>query len=198
MAKHSLSSKHFFTLVVLSVAVLGTMLMTFASQQKTNTRSEATGAPGKNLDQCSQLSIESGKPNRDYGGGVQLFNGDIIDGKPTGGDRVFCVVKLPGSISRRGDRNLSEDNRKPNEQIYQDIWGDFNFKTNSLSIRADSYCMTSVYLYKSVANYDEDKYFTVKEVNNYYYPYATTEHFQLNDAYKDKTVAIYVTVNCSK
>ena len=41
MAKHPLSSKHFFTLVVLSVAVLGTMLMTFASQQKTSTQSEA-------------------------------------------------------------------------------------------------------------------------------------------------------------
>ena len=188
-----LGSKNFFTITVLSVAVLFTLFMANSFlQQPTSTQSEATGVSGKKLDQCTQLSIESGKPNRDYGGGVQLFNGD----NQTGGDRVFCVVKIPGSISKRGDRNLSEDNRKPNEQIYQDIWGNFNFKTNSFSVRADSYCLTGVYLYKSVKNYDENKHFAYKEVNNYHYSGPKTKHFQLDEANQNKTVAIRVNVSC--
>lgn len=39
-----LGPKNFFTLVVLSVATLGVMLVTYASQQKTNTESEAAVA----------------------------------------------------------------------------------------------------------------------------------------------------------
>lgn len=43
MAKAKLSSHSFFTLVVLSVTALSVMLFTYASQQKTNTQSDAAG-----------------------------------------------------------------------------------------------------------------------------------------------------------
>lgn len=60
-----LGSKNFFTLVVLSVSALGLMTFTYASQQQTQTQSDASG----NYPPCAQkpeLKLDKIVPNPDF------------------------------------------------------------------------------------------------------------------------------------
>ena len=151
MAKNKLNSKSFFSIVVLSVAVLGTMLFTFSAQQKTNTQSEATGDNTGSLINCT---LKNG-----YAGGIQLFNGP----NNTGGYRTMC---LPAHYSKTAfqlfvDPDLGADTGVfyDHDSIYKidctiykcggkysNIWN-FDNKTESAKLRVNPGCTISGSLY---------------------------------------------------
>jgi len=201
-----LGSKNFFTITVLSVAVLFTLFMSNSFlQQKTSTQSEATGVSGQNLSICTikvHIPAKSGQYiTRDFGGGVQLFNGN----QQSGDSRVLCAVKNPIDPNRPyyenygygKDRNLDVDNRMADENEYMDIWGGFKKKTNSLSVIADAGCITTARLYESAEKYDNLQAFATKKVDNTEGTKPKRENFQLSTSNRDKATAVKVTNICA-
>lgn len=150
MAKAKLSSKQFFLLVSLSSTLLIMLFVVFTGVIDTPTRttSDASGVSGANLNACTSLLLDG---HLEYGGGVKLYNGDGY----TGGDRVLCA-------SFYGYDNIAHDivdnlNKKDidNPTIYDDIWGQFQLKTESLKLRAFQGCLVKVFLY---SEYDAPNY----------------------------------------
>ena len=141
MAKHRLGSKHFFSIVVLSVAALGTMFMAGAVQQPTNTESEASGVSGRSLNDCTSILLDR---QLKYGGGVKLFNGDNY----TGGDRIACAPFL-GFDNEVYESSDNLDRKDYSDSgVHDEIWGSFQLKAKSMRLRALGGCLVKVKLYK--------------------------------------------------
>ena len=129
MAKTKLNSKSFFSIVVLSVAVLGTMLFTFSAQQKTNTQSDATGNNYGSLSNCSS--------NYGRSGGIQLYDVVLSQIDKNTNTRIMCVrMQSKQESSTQPDPNLG--NIQSGSKYY-DIWN-FNNQTRSFKLRANKFC----------------------------------------------------------
>ena len=103
------------------------------------------------------------RANDAYGGagGVKLFNGD----NQTGGDRLMCApfVAWDNTAYSYSD-DLNDKEHWWNDQ-YDEIWGSFQLKTESLRLRAYAGCIVKVKLYSEyntpnhalMATYEHDR-----------------------------------------
>lgn len=178
----SLGGKNFFSLVVLSVAAIGLLFTAnYAVQQQTSTQSEASGASGVSLNGCT---------NGRYVGGTKLYNGD----GQTGGDRVLCIQNP--NITQKSTIIDNLDNRTDvqNRNKYNDIWGNFQNKTESLKIRALGGCLVRVKLFSAynAPNYSLLGTFELDRRNST----TNTKSFELPSNIDNKAKSIKLFANC--
>jgi hypothetical protein len=124
----NLGSKNFFTITVLSVAVLFTLFMANSFlQQQTSTQSEATGDNTGNLTNCNS--------NYDRSGGIKLFNDAKANIDDDTAYRIMCIPLKNQKTNIQFDPNLE----KQDGNKYNDIWK-FNDQTSSFTLRANKFC----------------------------------------------------------
>lgn len=129
----------YITAAVILIAAIGIALTVYASQQRTQTQSEATG---ENRGSISHCNIGNG-----FAGGIELFDGP----NQTYDQRVMCIsLDINDGDSINNDPHLG--NHEGGTANYYNIWN-FNNKTDSLKVRANPFCIVEASIFKD-PNYD--------------------------------------------